>query len=139
MNVKRLNPILNVSNLAESFAWFEKFGWTKGFDWGEPPTFGSVCSGDCEVFLCQGAQGASGRSALNAARGGQSPEAQSEDSADQGVWLSIWVDNVDAIYLQCLARGLDVTWPPTDEPWNVREMRVRHPDGHVFRVSEPIE
>jgi hypothetical protein len=20
-------------------------------------------------------------------------------------------------------------------PWNVREMHVRHPDGHVFRIS----
>jgi len=24
-------------------------------------------------------------------------------------------------------------------PWNVREMHVRHPDGHVFRVSEGVE
>jgi hypothetical protein len=24
-------------------------------------------------------------------------------------------------------------------PWNVREMHLRHPDGHVFRVSEGLE
>jgi len=24
-------------------------------------------------------------------------------------------------------------------PWNVREMHVRHPDGHVFRVGKGIE
>lgn len=23
--------------------------------------------------------------------------------------------------------------------WNVREMHVRHPDGHVFRISRGIE
>jgi hypothetical protein len=23
-------------------------------------------------------------------------------------------------------------------PWNVREMHMRHPDGHVFRVSKGI-
>jgi hypothetical protein len=23
-------------------------------------------------------------------------------------------------------------------PWGVREMHVRHPDGHVFRVSHPV-
>jgi hypothetical protein len=34
---------------------------------------------------------------------------------------------------------LEVTWPPTDMPWNAREMHVRHPDGHVFRVSQGIE
>ena len=26
--------------------------------------------------------------------------------------------------------------PPTNEPWGVREMHVRHPDGHVFRISQ---
>jgi hypothetical protein len=29
--------------------------------------------------------------------------------------------------------------PPTDEQWGVREMHVRHPDGHVFRISQGIE
>ena len=37
------------------------------------------------------------------------------------------------------ADDLDVTFPPTDMPWKVREMHVRHPDGHVFRVSKGIE
>ena len=27
----------------------------------------------------------------------------------------------------------------TDEPRNVREMHVRHPDGHVFRMSQGLE
>lgn len=27
VSVKRLTPILNVSNIVESFAWFEKLGW----------------------------------------------------------------------------------------------------------------
>lgn len=127
MQAKGLTPILNVSNILESFAWFEKLGWTKGFDWGEPPTFGSVCSGKCEIFLCQGGQGGRGRSALTSTA--------NDDGADKGVWMSIWVDDVDAIHKHCLAQGLDVTMPPTDEPWHVREMHVRHPDGHVFRIS----
>ncbi len=58
MIVEAITPILNVSNLAESVAWFERLGWTKGFQWGEPPTFGAVRSGDFEIFLCQGAGGA---------------------------------------------------------------------------------
>ena len=53
--------------------------------------------------------------------------------------MSIWVDDVDAVHQRCLEQGLEVTWPPTDMPWNVREMHVRHPDGHVFRISRGIE
>jgi catechol 2,3-dioxygenase-like lactoylglutathione lyase family enzyme len=130
MNAKGLTPILNVSNIQESFAWFEKLGWSKGWDWGTPPTFGGVCSGTCEIFLCQGAQGGRGKSSLAMTSG-----PNGSDDAERGVWMSIWVEDVDAIHDHCVANGLDVTWPPTDEPWGVREMHVRHPDGHVFRIS----
>jgi catechol 2,3-dioxygenase-like lactoylglutathione lyase family enzyme len=128
MHAKALTPILNVSDLAASFAWFEKLGWKKGWDWGTPPTFGGVCSGECEIFLCLDGQGGRGRSAFSTTRG-------TEPEGDSGVWMSIWVDDVDAIHRHCLDQGIEVTWPPTDEPWGVREMHVRHPDGHVFRIS----
>ena len=132
MIARGVTPILNVSNILESFAWFEKLGWEKGFDWGEPVSFGAVCSGECEIFLCQRAQGGRGKSelAVTHAQG---------DAGDKGVWLWIRVDDVDAIHERCLSAGLEVTWPPTDEPWGVREMHLRHPDGHVFRVSQTKE
>jgi uncharacterized glyoxalase superfamily protein PhnB len=49
--------------------------------------------------------------------------------------MSIWVDDVDTIHQRCVSEGLDITHPPTDEPWGVREFHIRHPDGHVFRIS----
>ena len=45
MTAEHITPILNVSGMAESFAWFEKLGWKKCWDWGDPPTFGAVGSG----------------------------------------------------------------------------------------------
>jgi catechol 2,3-dioxygenase-like lactoylglutathione lyase family enzyme len=132
MNVKRLTPILNVSNIGESFAWFEKLGWKKGWDWGDPPSFGGVCSGECEIFLCQDGQGS---------RGGPLPRHTGDDDTG-GVWMTWWVSSpaeVDAAHALALAQGLTVTWPPTDEPWGVREFHLRHPDGHTFRVSAGIE
>ena len=50
--------------------------------------------------------------------------------------MSWWVEDVDAVYQECVRQGIEVTWPPTDMPWNVREMHVRHPDGHVFRIGK---
>jgi hypothetical protein len=134
MFAQRLNPILNVSDIGQSFLWFGKLGWTKAWEWGTPATFGAVCSGECEIFLCENAQGGKGRSAVTKTFG---PEG--DDDAEKGVWMSIWVEDVDGIYQQCLERGLEVTWPPTDMPWHVREMHVRHPDGHVFRISRGLE
>jgi catechol 2,3-dioxygenase-like lactoylglutathione lyase family enzyme len=135
MRAKRLTPILNVSDIRQSFAWFEKLGWEKGFEWGSPASFGSVCCGECEIFLCHNGQGSRGRSALKMTFGPKGDE----DAADKGVWMSIWVDDVDEAHKQCLNEGLEVTWRPTDMPWGVREMHVRHPDGHVFRVSRQVE
>ena len=134
MQAKRLNPILNVSNIIDSFAWFEKLGWKKSWDWGAPATFGGVCSGQCEIFLCEGGQGGRGKGDNRMTFG-----LEGDQSSDKGVWISVWVDDVDAEYRHCTEEGLDVTWPPTDHPWNVREMHVRHPDGHVFRISQSLE
>ena len=64
MEAKGLTPILNVSDIASTVAWFEKWGWKKLWDWGMPPTFGAVGSGkEACIFLCQGAQGGRGRGA----------------------------------------------------------------------------
>jgi catechol 2,3-dioxygenase-like lactoylglutathione lyase family enzyme len=133
MHAKGLTPILNVSDIARSFAWFETLGWKKLWDWGDPPGFGAVGSGACEIFLCQGAQGGRGNGGVKSTFG----EGGSE-TADKGVWMSVWVDDVDAVHQHCLDQGLDVAFPPTDMPWCVREMHLRHPDGHVFRISQGI-
>ena len=134
MNAKHITPILNVSDISKSFVWFEKWGWRKCWDWGTPLTFGAVGSGECEIFLCQGGQGGRGRGANTSTFG-----PQGDETADKGVWMSVWVDDVEEVHKQCLAAELEVTFPPTDMPWNVREMHVRQPDGHVFRVSERVE
>jgi uncharacterized glyoxalase superfamily protein PhnB len=77
-----------------------------------------VEAGGLEVFLCLGCQGGRG---------------------DDGSWLAVMVDDVDAVHKQCVAGGLEVTFPPTDMPWNMREMHLRHPDGHMFRVGTSLE
>ena len=131
MKVKLITPILNVSNLDDSFEWFKKFGWEKCWDWGEPPSFGAVGSGGCEIFLCQDAQGGRGKGS-NVSTFGE----HGDETSDKGVWMSIWVEDLDEIYDKSIKEGLDVVFPPTDMPWGAREVHIRHPDGHVFRVSQ---
>jgi len=135
VKVTQVVPILNVSDVEASFAWFAKLGWRRTFEWrADPsdagPSFGGVGCGGYELFLCRDGQGSRGRGS-NAQTGGPG----ADQRADKGAWVAIWVDDVDAVHQLCLAEGLEVTFPPTDEPWAVREMHVRHPDGHVFRIS----
>src|SRR5688572_16081421 len=132
MNLTAITPILNVSDILASVTWFEKLGWRKCWLWGEPPTFGAVGSGECEIFLCLNSQGS---------RGGPMPRRVWDDDTG-GVWMSWWVSTpaeVDATHALAVSQGMTVTHPPTNEPWNVREFHLRHPDGHTFRVSCGIE
>jgi catechol 2,3-dioxygenase-like lactoylglutathione lyase family enzyme len=145
MKLTGIIPILNVSDVPASLAWFEQLGWERCWTYNQagpiddaadandagPANFGAVASGECEIFLCRDGQGS---------RGGPMPRHVRDDDTG-GVWMSWWVaatTEVDAAHALALQHGMMVTRPPTDEPWGVREFHLRHPDGHTFRVSAPI-
>lgn len=130
MKAKCITPILNVSDMAASFDWFQRLGWSKNWEWGDPVGFGCVGSGECEIFLCLNAQGGRGRGA-NLTTFSQ----EGDENQDQGSWMSVWVEDVDEVYETAHRHGIEVTCEPEDMPWGVRECHLRHPDGHVFRVS----
>lgn len=126
--VQGLTPILNVSDLDASFAWFEKLGWKKHWAWGDPAGFGCVRNEESEIFLCVDGQGS---------RGGPMPRHVWDDDTG-GTWMTWWVStlaDVDAAHALAVERGITVTLAPMNMDWNVRECHLRHPDGHTFRVS----
>jgi catechol 2,3-dioxygenase-like lactoylglutathione lyase family enzyme len=132
MDVYGVTPILNVANLEQSFAWFEKLGWRKRWAYGDPPNFGAVGNTQCEIFLCQDGQGC---------RRDPSP-GQATDENTSGNWMCWLVGSpaeVDAAYADALRHGLTVLEPPADKPWNLRECLLRHPDGHTFRIGAGLE
>jgi Glyoxalase/Bleomycin resistance protein/Dioxygenase superfamily len=106
-----------------SIEWFEALGWERGFVWTNAagmggsgaPDFASIQAGDeAEIFLCLDDQGA------------------------RGVWMSWFLpgrDELEAAHARAIELGYEISMPPTDEPWGMREFHLRHPDGHTFRVS----
>ena len=144
MRVEGVTPILNVRDVAESLAWFEKLGWRRTFTWNPgggiegaadadangPAGFAGLCSGEhAQIFLCRDGQGS---------RGGPEPRHRSGDDDTGGVWMSWWLSSpadVDEAHALALAHGFDVPRAPADEPWGVRECQLRHPDGHTIRLS----
>jgi uncharacterized glyoxalase superfamily protein PhnB len=134
MQVEGITPVLNVSDIAASFAWFEKWGWKKKWDWGAPPTFGAVSCDNATIFMCLNAQGGRGKGTNTTTF-----QVNGDEAADKGVWMCVFVEDVAEVYQQCVAAGLEITLPPTNVPWGMREMHLRHPDGHVFRVGQGLE
>jgi uncharacterized glyoxalase superfamily protein PhnB len=134
LDVRAVTPILNVSDVPASLERFALVGWEVSFTYpagDEEPGFAAVCSSDAQIFLCRDGQGS---------RDGRRPAHPGDDDTG-GVWMSWWLDtpaDVDSAHARAVANGLEVTGPPTDEPWGVREFHLRHPDGHMFRVGSGI-
>lgn len=145
MPIESIIPVLNVRSMNESLAWFELFGWERTFTWnengliGEGPNaktenehglagFGGICINKATLFLCVDGQGV---------RGTPKPAPEGQPSTD-GNWMTWWISTkaeVDNFHKIAIANNCVVTHPPTEEPWGVYEFHLRHPDGHVFRVS----
>ena len=53
----------------------------------------------------------------------------------QRVDMSVEVANVDEAHADAVARGLDIVYPLTDEPWGIRRFFVKDPDGTVINVA----
>ncbi|MGH4019850.1 MAG: VOC family protein [Pseudonocardiaceae bacterium] len=60
------------------------------------------------------------------------------DPEVQRVDISVEVADVNAAHADALARGLDIVYPLTDEPWGIRRFFVREPSGTVVNVASHI-
>lgn len=111
-----LTPILSVKSVPESIDYYvKKLGFKMDWDWGTPPTFASVSRGKVCIFFCQGGQG------------------------QPGTWMSIFVDDVDALYEEYKRTGAVIRQPPTNFQWGMPEMNIEDPDGHRLRMGHGIE
>jgi catechol 2,3-dioxygenase-like lactoylglutathione lyase family enzyme len=109
-------PIFPVNDLQASFRYYvEVLGFEKRWEWGEPPDYGCVAFGNVELFLCQGGQG------------------------HAGTWLYLFVDGIDEYTSFIRERGAEILSGPRDEPWGMREIHVRDPDGHILRIGTGLE
>lgn len=74
MQLTGITPILNVSDVPASLAWFAGLGWKRCWTYNAggmlaevadadehgPANFAAVAAGDCEIFLCRDNQGSRG-------------------------------------------------------------------------------
>ena len=70
-------------------------------------------------------------SAIHLARGGQRPPT--------GIHLFQWVRDVDAYFREIRDRGADVIDEPTDRPYQIREFKVRDPNGIEIVFGQDID
>ena len=50
----------------------------------------------------------------------------------------LYVDGVDQLYEEVVARGAEILSAPANKPWGLREFGLRTPDGHRLTCGEPV-
>ena len=112
--------VLAVPDACETSRWWVE---TMGFViWLEP---------DGWVFLRRGAC---------VLRLGSCPDAIApRDLGDHRYFGYIEVDDLDAYHAEISARNAELLFPPTSQPWGMREMGVRTPDGHRVMFAQVMK
>ena len=105
-------PILVVRNVTASIDYYVgKLGFQKKWEWGDPPDFACVARDQVELFLSM------------------------TTKTVPTSWISIFVQDVDALYETYKGTGAIIHQPPADYPWGLREMTVEDLDGNRMRMG----
>ena len=116
MKFEKLTPVLYSADVSRSIAYYtEVLGFEGKWLWDETPTFGGAFSEELNIFFCKDGQG------------------------HPGTWLYIDVKNIDEYYETLKKTGAKILEVPENKAWNMREMLVQDPDGHIIRFGQEIE
>lgn len=58
---------------------------------------------------------------------------------DHSYFAYVLVEDLDSFFAEVTARGAQLTKPPRDEPWGMREFGIRTADGHRMMFGMPIK
>lgn len=58
-----------------------------------------------------------------------------EDAKTIGSGISLIVDDVDKVYEELSAKGVEFPMPPFDAPWGARGANFNDPEGNTFFIS----
>lgn len=110
--------ILEVKDIKRSEAFYrQRLGFRPGVFFGEPPTF-CIVSRDNVTFL------------LDLAR------TEHPAPLNQYWAMYLYVDDVDAMAQELLARGVTLEREPEDQPYGCRDFDIRDPDGHLIGIGQ---
>lgn len=95
------------------------------------PTFVAFQMDDHELHLLQISDGAT---VLGVDMGAFEPQTGKLDR----VLLCSQVEDVDTVYEMLLAKGVEFTKSPVDQPWGIRAAYFRDPEGNIWEIHHPL-
>ena len=108
--VENVTPILNVSDINKSLAFYVDILGFKNAEWGDN-NFTCITHDKTGLYLCKGQQGA------------------------RGTWIWIGFDgDIIRLHENLQSKGVKIKLPPTNFSW-AYELQIEDPDGHILRFG----
>lgn len=118
MNIKRIVPDINSSNLEESKKFYINFiGLEMAMDMEWILTFISKSNPTAQINIIQ---------------------SDEPISANSSVGISFEVSDIDLMYKKAKSNNYEITYPITNEPWGVRRFFVKDPNGVIVNIMTHI-
>ena len=120
--ILRSAPYFPVPNVAASGAYYQSvLGFQCEYSAGDPPEFALYSRSGSGVMLRR------------------VPELHliSPNEKQGGTWdVFFWVDNVEGLYEELTHAGATAVYPPTVQPYGMKEFAVRDPNGYVLGFGQ---
>lgn len=115
-------PVICTDDIIKSLTYYQDvLGFTFDFQYGEPPVYAGVNSGDAEIYF-----NFSPELVKTLKERGLNPD------------IFIWVTNVDYLFNIHVKNGAEIVEPISDRPWGARQYVVKEPNGYFLKFAQPI-
>jgi uncharacterized glyoxalase superfamily protein PhnB len=115
--IRRIAPLFFTTDIPRTLAWYkDKLGFDCLGTWQDPPVY-AIIARDHQVihFRC-------------AAPPMPNPAKYEDELLD----AYLFVDDADALYAECAAKGVEFTREPANMPWHSREFVIKDCDGRLL-------
>lgn len=113
--IRSASAIINVEDVEKTLRWYQdQLGLQVEFAWGDPIVHGGIVAGNSTFhFSC------------------------SEPTAPATAYMTLYVNELDALYEDINARNVEVLGPPEVMPWGMRAFMIRDVNGALLMFADP--
>jgi uncharacterized glyoxalase superfamily protein PhnB len=113
--VRTASSIINVDDVLATLLWYQdKLGLQVEFAWGDPVVHGSVCAGNTTFHF-----------------------SRSAPTAPATSYMTLYVTELDALFEDVAAQGVEVVQPPEIMEWGMRAFMVHDCNGALLMFADP--
>ena len=113
--VRGASSIIFVNDVLATLLWYQdKLGLQVEFAWGEPVIHGSIIAGDTTFHF-----------------------SRSDPTTPRTSYMTIYVNELDDLFDDISARGVEVVQPPETMEWGMRAFMINDCNGDLVMFADP--